>query len=84
MVSVRVAAGALLAAVILSISSSLLFSQMLPQVIYGNDDRYDLYQFDEARWQELAKSTALLVDRSYVRKLEGEEHDYLACYKGGW
>ena len=84
MVSVRVAAGALLSAVILSISSSLLFSQMLPQVIYGEDDRHDWYQFDEARWQELAKSTALLVDRSYMRKLEGEEHDYwLATEEAG-
>ncbi len=76
MVCVRVAAGTLLSAVILAISSSLLFSQMLPQVIYGEDDRHDLDQFEVAHWRELAKSTALLVDRTQVHKLEGEAHDY--------
>lgn len=68
---VRVAAGALLSALILSISSSLLFSQIRPQVIYGEDDRRDLYQLDTARWQELASATALLVDRTQVRTIAG-------------
>ena len=76
MISFRVAAGALLSAVLLSISSSLLFSQMLPQVIYGEDDRRDLHQLTEERWQELARSTAVLVDRRYVQKLTDEETTY--------
>ena len=81
---VRVAAGALLSALVLSISSSLLFSQILPQVIYGVDDRRDLYQLDTARWQELASATALLVDRAQVRTMAGEGEFYrLATEKLG-
>ena len=76
MVSFRLAAGVLLSAVLLSISSSLLFSQMLPQVIYGEDDRRDLHQLTEKRWRELAKSTAVLVRRNYVKKLADEEFTY--------
>ena len=84
MVSVRVAAGALLAAMLLSISSSLLFSQMLPQVIYGKDDRRDLYQLDETGWQELASATALLVDRSSVRSIDDDKSVYrLVTEKAG-
>lgn len=84
MVSIRVAAGALLSAAVLSISSSLLFSQILPQVIYGEDDRRDLYQLEASRWQEFARSTALLIDRIHVRKLEDKEYDYqLVTKKAG-
>ena len=73
LVSVRVMAGALLAAALFSISSSLLFSQMLPQVIYGEDDRRDLYQLDEGQILALSRSTALLVDRKQVRKRDDEK-----------
>lgn len=73
---IRVAAGVLLSALILSTSSSLLFSQMLPQVIYGEDDRLDLYQLDTARWRELASATALLVERTQLRPLTGEKLAY--------
>lgn len=76
LVYVRVVAGALLAAALLSISSSLLFSQMLPQVIYGEDDRLDLYQLDEKQLLELSRSTALLVDSAQVRKRDDEKFTY--------
>lgn len=76
LVSVRVMAGALLASALLSISSSLLFSQMSPRVIYGEDDRLDLYQLDEGRMLELSRSTALLVNRAQVRKHDDEKFTY--------
>ena len=40
------------------------------------DDRRDLHQLNGKRWLELAKSTALLVDRRDVRKLGEEEAGY--------
>lgn len=65
----RVAASTLPAiALLLIISSSLLFSQISPQVIYGEDDRRDLYQYDSELFQQLAKSTALLLDRSHLQQ----------------
>lgn len=76
LVSVRVMAGALLAAALFSISSSLLFSQMLPQVIYGDDDRRDLYQLDDRRMLELSRATALLVDRAQLRQRDDEKFTY--------
>ena len=76
LVSVRAMAGALLAAALFSISSSLLFSQMLPQVIYGEDDRRDLYQLDERRLLELSRATALLVDRAQVHEHDDEKFAY--------
>ncbi len=46
---------------------------MLPRVIYGEDDRHDLYQLAAERWRELARGTALLVDRAQIRELvDGE------------
>ena len=49
---------------------------MLPQVIYGEDDRHEPYQLNETRWQEFASSTALLIYRRYVRKIEGDDNNY--------
>lgn len=53
-------------AALLLFNSSSAFSQTLPHVIYGGDDRRDLHQEKSDRLVELAKSTAILVERRDV------------------
>ena len=62
--------GTLTVLIFLIVSSSRLFSQMLPQVIYGEDDRRDLHQVNDVRWQKLARATALLVERRHLQHLQ--------------
>lgn len=60
--------GRVLAAIaaLLLFNSSFVFSQALPYVIYGGDDRHDLHREKNERLMELARSTAILVERRDV------------------
>lgn len=56
----------LVAIVTLAALSLPVFAQIRPQVIYGNDDRFDLYQLQNRRLLELADSTVALFPANSV------------------
>ena len=44
-----------------------------PKVIYGEDNRLDLYKVCDEKKLELARSTVALIDKTQVHEIEGEE-----------
>ncbi len=47
------------------------FSSPVPKVVYGEDDRYLLHEYPNAAIQMMAKSTAAMIDKSFLKSKIG-------------
>lgn len=71
-----------LAAFVSQIASSNSSAGLKPEVVYGDDDRKEIFQIEDAALKAAAQSTALVIDSDRLRSVNAEEVEVTASNYG--